>query len=1061
MSSSHYESAAKDLEQEKKMVAALKRLSIGNRMNYDPDLPPEESDFLPLSEWEKSPSPPKTSPQKLLNENAEINEVPDNVDTHELLWVPAKMHPEVDPELFKLHVKNAVEEIMERKLTRKLSRRSSLLGSPSTEISKTSAPSTPESSQNQDTSPSRSATHTGLPSDPRKRFSNPSLHQLSSELENLSRRAGMDANDAVTLARTLSSSSLGYTNSERLAIDELTLPPRSREPSYREPGAEHAEEFPLKRSRRLDYRKNTVASGTSLQNNKAGKLAELRSNLNSALQTTVPSLHSDFNVPKVRSKHRRPRNNRDSQTLFSYRNPNEKTENPPLEAHSSQRVTSDSPYLTASSSSSIERHFTPTYHPQYRRLILGSLTLPYSQVPSPQLQQTSKHKLHRRGSNNEYRPRQAPPPQPRGQPGNRRVPTPPQSYPPGSYQGKPTPQVTVVDTGSPVKSGLNKNLDLLRSEINEFKESLSTRTIPGTTESSDSSDNNESDFSFEASYQDVSYEDSLGIELEVLRELQAERETPQPPLNQPFTKLSSTKQPSSKQPSTNPPTNQPFTKQPSTNPPSFHVQVPASAVTSGRKETGNESKNLNLNRHDAITPLRLKNGQWDKTRADTFNVITSGTTETNHLDEDHGEQAILKRAQLPVIKHSEHPQDVHSLPEKENFRTQPHPESKEPQANDPVEELVKISEAAPKKRTLKKKKSWPWMRDRSASLDENTSPTPNPPSRSVSTPEITDKAKRNEVKKSDSKELKTQTNDNRNMISKLFRKKKTVKQSYTTNGVTVDYESDSDSDDKKLLSKKKKSAKKKLYTNLLQLTSSTLLSEDEQSHGVLQKQTSRGSQRSDNSENIATIHEVQPETPKHKHKKAEVKESKSKESDENQAKFDNLDEEPLQSLTPTKKSKDKKDTKNLKDAKDSDREVPSRSQTTLDVQEKIKKSIKRTSKANQPIEFTDSAFGFPLPPPSQSTLVMLDYRFPVHVERAIYRLSHLKLANPKRSLAEQVLLSNFMYAYLNLVDHTLHLEMAEELQGEIDLELGKEPEKLESDDVDDDTVMIDLDVVDG
>ena len=54
-----------------------------------------------------------------------------------------------------------------------------------------------------------------------------------------------------------------------------------------------------------------------------------------------------------------------------------------------------------------------------------------------------------------------------------------------------------------------------------------------------------------------------------------------------------------------------------------------------------------------------------------------------------------------------------------------------------------------------------------------------------------------------------------------------------------------------------------------------------------------------------------------------------------------------------------------------------------------------------------------------------------------------------------------MYAYLNLVDHTLHLEMAEELQGEIDLELGKEPEKLESDDVDDDTVMIDLDVVDG
>ncbi|WLF80614.1 zillion different screens protein [Lodderomyces elongisporus] len=98
-----------------------------------------------------------------------------------------------------------------------------------------------------------------------------------------------------------------------------------------------------------------------------------------------------------------------------------------------------------------------------------------------------------------------------------------------------------------------------------------------------------------------------------------------------------------------------------------------------------------------------------------------------------------------------------------------------------------------------------------------------------------------------------------------------------------------------------------------------------------------------------------------------------------------------------------------------------------DIQEKLQKAIRRTSKANQPIQFTDSAFGFPLPPPSQSTIVMLDYRFPVHVERAIYRLSHLKLANPKRSLREQVLLSNFMYAYLNLVDHTLHVEhMSEE-----------------------------------
>jgi hypothetical protein len=57
---------------------------------------------------------------------------------------------------------------------------------------------------------------------------------------------------------------------------------------------------------------------------------------------------------------------------------------------------------------------------------------------------------------------------------------------------------------------------------------------------------------------------------------------------------------------------------------------------------------------------------------------------------------------------------------------------------------------------------------------------------------------------------------------------------------------------------------------------------------------------------------------------------------------------------------------------------------------------------------------------------MLDYRFPIHVERAIYRLSHLKLGNTKRPLRQQVLLSNFMYAYLNLVNHTLYLQQLEE-----------------------------------
>lgn len=89
-------------------------------------------------------------------------------------------------------------------------------------------------------------------------------------------------------------------------------------------------------------------------------------------------------------------------------------------------------------------------------------------------------------------------------------------------------------------------------------------------------------------------------------------------------------------------------------------------------------------------------------------------------------------------------------------------------------------------------------------------------------------------------------------------------------------------------------------------------------------------------------------------------------------------------------------------------------------------NLKKSTKPNAPVQFTDSAFGFPLPPLSNSTIIMLDYRFPIHVERALYRLSHLKLANPRRQLRQQVLLSNFMYAYLNLVNHTLYLQQLDE-----------------------------------
>lgn len=54
-------------------------------------------------------------------------------------------------------------------------------------------------------------------------------------------------------------------------------------------------------------------------------------------------------------------------------------------------------------------------------------------------------------------------------------------------------------------------------------------------------------------------------------------------------------------------------------------------------------------------------------------------------------------------------------------------------------------------------------------------------------------------------------------------------------------------------------------------------------------------------------------------------------------------------------------------------------------------------------------------PPPRILRPDVDYnwsRFSILEERAIYRMAHLKLANPRRELYSQVLLSNFMYSYL-------------------------------------------------
>ncbi|KAF9992722.1 40S ribosomal protein S4, partial [Entomortierella chlamydospora] len=49
-------------------------------------------------------------------------------------------------------------------------------------------------------------------------------------------------------------------------------------------------------------------------------------------------------------------------------------------------------------------------------------------------------------------------------------------------------------------------------------------------------------------------------------------------------------------------------------------------------------------------------------------------------------------------------------------------------------------------------------------------------------------------------------------------------------------------------------------------------------------------------------------------------------------------------------------------------------------------------------------------------------RLPIHIERAIYRLSHVKLANPRRPLQEQVLISNMMFWYLGVIQQQQMLQ---------------------------------------
>ena len=76
---------------------------------------------------------------------------------------------------------------------------------------------------------------------------------------------------------------------------------------------------------------------------------------------------------------------------------------------------------------------------------------------------------------------------------------------------------------------------------------------------------------------------------------------------------------------------------------------------------------------------------------------------------------------------------------------------------------------------------------------------------------------------------------------------------------------------------------------------------------------------------------------------------------------------------------------------------------------------KKGDRTSGPKGVAEKISGLSPEPPRKILRADIDYnwtRFSILEERAIYRMAHIKLANPRRALYSQVLLSNFMYSYL-------------------------------------------------
>lgn len=1060
-----YELAAKEIEQEKQMVAALKRLLIGHLMSPDPDLPPQDPLFLffldpdsyddsrllsdgsPLSRTPSGasltsallhfrrllpdsdqnatrlPSLPLHSPQKapfLAHSSPEKDPLPND----ELLWVPANLHPEVNPQQFKHHVRTTIDDLLERKLSRSqsASRLKRLLLSLSSNHDGSFALGLDEP-----VLPERPADRPADP-EPRSPYPEPSLRKLTSELQAMSRSAGMDSSDAVTLAFSLSSSSLGYSEIEKEAFSELgnaklnaadridlgddpalkgdpyrPLAHPSTDPYPHRPGPDHRpypgapgspapprqDNFALRRSRRVDYRKGPthLLLGSQLQNNKAEKLAELRHNLMPHVASSK-STHLSVNTAAPDRTSMHSINPRSSQLLFSYKTPlpgQQKPRKDPIVPVMDSRI---SPYPSVGVLKTNSVSHGPKPGPLPTQLHLAQLFSPlYSQGqphPGPHPGRGYPRKRHgARTVSAENLPgaedqgvRKVSGPEDRGD-----SPAPRQHF----HEEVRNPKVRAsphqrrphypeaLDTNIPLTPGVASpqasHFTPAASPYDQSRPSSKSRVdaaVDGRPHSpsrlaSDGVQNNRI-----KTYNKRDKTRELNQDLDLLRD----------EINQFKESLAKTEK-----------KEQPFvSKAPDVNEFSFDLTT---QDVSYEDTLGIEEEVLSELGKDTIESKPLGTLSPVQDRPDPLLELQAARD-------------------LSAVVQLEEEVPLDSLSDAEH-RDQGKP-------LELVTGALPVQEETPIIASPRPQLSIDIVKAESLDLTDEEVPSPTielePYGGTTSPSGLKEDIVRSPASEKSGLSPVDESSDRR---------------------FSQDYETTEKRKSKKNWpwSKEREASQGSVPTVPVRSVSSPELMvskrntpvKEESKENVITKLFKR---RRSSSGNDKKIEESEPEQAKTTARKRVSKERSSLETVP----------EPI----PEEKKEDRKVRLRLKSklkniAKKED-EVPVKSaaestespaaderpKSTLEVQEKLKKSIKRYSRPNQPIEFTDSAFGFPLPPPSQSTLIMIDYRFPVHVERAIYRLSHLKLANPKRSLREQVVLSNFMYAYLNLVDHTLHLE---------------------------------------